>query len=334
LVTPRLPRYDDLTFKIARKRFAQGKSVGEIAVEEGLDPSTVRRRLRQATEMEIIHVLVTPPIHHLQLTNLQIEVQERFQLKDAIIFPGLEDVMDEESSPEKEAVLIDCCRRAAEYLVGSLKDGNTLAVPWGRVAYYISGQLSPRVSLHNLAVVPIVGVMGVRTHPYEANTIAARIASSFGGHSYLLPAPAVVDSSSYDTVTQLPLVREAVDKAKKADVLFTPIAAPNPEASTIVRMGLATEEQVRRMKEQGAVGEIASYWWFDKNGKPIKAPDVQPVGVGPEEIYDIVEQGGTVIAVVAASKERIAPLKVALEQRMANVVITDHVTALELLRVI
>jgi DNA-binding transcriptional regulator LsrR (DeoR family) len=280
----------------------------------------------------MVHILVTPPVHVHELRGLEHRLKARFPLKEVTIVPGREDVMDVEGSADKESVLLACCQAAAQWLTDTLKDGDTLAVPWGRVASYVAGQLNPTYSPRDLVAVPIVGVTGITTHPFEANTIAAQIASVFGGQSLLLAAPAVAPPAAYEVISDLPLVKRVLDQARRADVVITPIAAADPTTSTIVRQGLATPAEVSYVMGRGAVGEIASFWWFDRMGRLVEIPHARPVGLGLRGLAEIVRDDRKVVAVVAASRARIPPLRVALEQELVNVLITDQVTAQDLLK--
>jgi DNA-binding transcriptional regulator LsrR (DeoR family) len=322
---------DALTFHIAVKYYTEGKSTQQVADELRLERSFVSRRLKEARLRGMVHILVTPPVALQELRGLERRLRSEFPLQDAIVIPGREDVMSVDGSADKESVLLAACQAAAQWLADTLKDGDTLAVPWGRVASYVAGQLNPSYSLPRLVTVPMVGVTGVTTHPFEANTIAARIATLFGGQSYLLAAPAVVPPEAYDVICRIPLVKRVLDQAKKADVVITPVAAADPTTSTVVRQGLATPEEISYLMARGAVGEIASFWWFDRVGRLVELPHVRPVGLGLRGLADLVRDGRKVVAVVAASHQRVAPLRVALEQELVNVLITDHVTAQELL---
>jgi deoxyribonucleoside regulator len=315
----------------AHKYYREDKDIRVIAEEMNVNESTARRRIKKAKDLGMVKILIVPPPDYNELSDLQTKIRITYNLKDAVIVPGREDVMDINSGPEKEAVLISCCNRAANYLVDCTKNGYVLAVPWGRVASYIASLLKPTKSLPNLVVVPMVGVMGEEALNYEANTISARIASTFGGKALLLAAPAVIEPGFYNVVNQLPLVNKVLGIARNADIVLTPIAAPNPNTSTIVRTGLATSGEVQTMISMGAVGEIASHWWFGRNGKLIPRTQARAIGLGLEGLSNLVRNEKSVIAVVAASRERILPLKVALENRLINVLITDHVTARELL---
>jgi DNA-binding transcriptional regulator LsrR (DeoR family) len=323
---------DALTFQIALRYYVEGRTAQEVADDLRLERSFVSRRLKEARLRGMVHILVTPPVQLQELRGLERRLKAHYPLKEAVVVPGREDVMDAESSADKESVLLACCQAAAQWLMDTLQEGDTLAVPWGRVASYVAGQLSPGTTLRDLVAVPIVGVTGVTTHPFEANTIATRIATAFGGQSLLLAAPAVVGPEAYEVLHRLPLVKRVLDQARRANVVITPIAAADPETSTVVRQQLATAEQVRYAMAQGAVGEIGSFWWFDRYGRQVEMPDARPIGLGLRGLADVVRDDRMVVAVVAASRARVAPLRVALEQELVNVLVTDSVTAQELLK--
>jgi DNA-binding transcriptional regulator LsrR (DeoR family) len=322
---------DALTFHIALKYYVEGKTAQEVADELRLERSFVSRRLKEARLRGMVHILVTPPVLVQELRGLERRLKSLYPLKEVTIIPGREDVMDVESSADKESVVLAACQAAAQWLTDTLQDGDTLAVPWGRVASYVSGQINPTFSLRTLVTVPIVGVTGLTTHPFEANTIAARIAAVFGGQSLLLAAPAVVSPEAYDVVSQIPLVKRVLDQAHRANVVITPIAAAEPHASTLVQQNLAKPEEIEYLMAQGAVGEIAGFWWFDREGRLVQIPNARPIGLGLRGLADVVRDERMVAAVVAASRARIAPLRVALEQELVNVLVTDHVTAQALL---
>ena len=203
-----------------------------MADELRVERSFVSRRLKEARLRGMVHILVTPPVRVQELRGLERRLKSQYPLAEAVVLPGREDVMDVEESPDKESVVLACCQAAAQWLADTLKDGETLAVPWGRVASYIAGQLNQLAhssSLKNLVTVPIVGVTGVTTHPFEANTIAARIAAVLGGRSLLLAAPGGGDApSSTRWWRRLPLVQRVLERVRGADVVITPVDGGRP----------------------------------------------------------------------------------------------------------
>lgn len=75
------------------------------------------------------------------------------------------------------------------------------------------------------------------------------------------------------------------------------------------------------------MGEIASHWWFDHQGSVVDQEEIHAIGLGLDGLSEMVERRARVIAVVAASGERIMPLRVALCRKLVNVLITDRNTA-------
>jgi DNA-binding transcriptional regulator LsrR (DeoR family) len=319
------------TLRIAHDVLVEGKTIEAAAEAHGITPKTVRNHVARARKEGLVNTFVAPRVDVEDLTSLELELKARFSLKEAIVVQGAEQVMDADGGLEKEAVLLSCCFRAANYLGISLRNGDTLAVPWGRVASYIGGYLVPKRRLPNLTVVPMIGVMSVDSNPFEANTIAAKVGTAFGAKHLMLAAPAILSSPHYQVFKEVPLVKSALHKLAQSNVALTTIAAPNPQTSTIVRKGLATRAEVEAMVKLGAVGEIASHWWFDKHGERIGRSNALPIGLGLKGLRRVIENEGRVIAVVAASRERIAPTRVALVKGLVNVLITDHVSARELL---
>ena len=75
------------------------------------------------------------------------------------------------------------------------------------------------------------------------------------------------------------------------------------------------------------MGEIASHWWFDRYGSIVEEEEHHAIGLGLDGLSRMVTRRAKVIAVVGASRDRISPLKVALDHGLVNTLITDHITA-------
>jgi DNA-binding transcriptional regulator LsrR (DeoR family) len=230
-------------------------------------------------------------------------------------------------SSKKESLVIAIAQAAARYLESYLTNRDVLLVPWGRMANYTARQIKAPNPLPELMVVPMEGVIGIEYDPFEASILASSIASKFGGRSLLLPAPAVIDRGIRDVIEALPLVKRVSQQYERATVAIVPIAPPDPKNSTVVRTGLMSSESVEDLISRGAVGEIASHWWFDSNGGVVAQGEVHAVGLGLDGLAAMVKRRAKAIAVVGASRERVEPLRVALQHRLVNVLITDHVTA-------
>lgn len=329
---------DELLFEVARMRYEEGLTPAQIGAKIGRVAATVRKMVKEAEKRNIVQTIVIPslPQGHEALRQ---EVREWFDLQEVGLVPGREDLMKdpcpEEKQRDREALVMLIARAAARYLEDHLDEGDVLAVPWGRMLSYISRQLRPSRARTGLVVVPMEGAMGVEAHrvawSFEANAIASQVAAALGGRAWQLPAPAAADPQCYEDIVQHPLVHKALEKLQQASVAVVPIAPVDPENSTVVRMELLRQDQVERLRERGAVGEIASHWWFNEAGEPLTDEGSCPIGLGLDGLRRMVDQDERVIAVVGASEQRLKPLWVALRSALVNTLITDHVTAERLL---
>lgn len=318
--------------ELAIRHFELGVSVDELAADRGVDQSTIRRWLGRARREGIVRTLVVPPLSDDESTKLRQDVRYTFELEDVVLVPGREDVFESsDDSPAREALVVTIAQAAAGYLADHLTNRDTLLVPWGRMANYIARQLRAPKPLPGLTVVPMEGVLGVEHDPFEANILASAIASEFGGRSLLLPAPAEVDKAVAEMVEGLPLVHRVLEQYRQATVAVVPLAPPDPVNSTVVRMGLLSGEAVKGLIARGAVGEIASHWWFDNQGNVVDLGAMHAIGLGLHGLAHMVRRREKVIAVVGGTRERVGPLRVALNHKLVNVLITDHVTAEQLL---
>ena len=313
---------------VAIRHYELGEPIDALAADRGVDQSTIRRWLSRARREGIVQTLVVPPLSDEDRTKLRQDVRYTFELEDVVTVPGRLDVFEsEDETATKESVVFSIAQAAAWYLEDHLTNKDILLVPWGRMANYIARQIRAPRPLPGLTVVPMEGVLGVDYDPLEANILGSSIASKFGGRSLLLPAPAVVDKKIGKVIESLPLVRRVTDVYRDATVAIVPLASADPERSTVVQTGLLTVDTVKDLMARGAVGEIASHWWFDIRGNVVGQEQIQAIGLGLDGLSQMVKRRAKVIAVVGASADRVLPLKVALSHGLANVLITDHVSA-------
>ena len=252
---------------VAIRHYEFGEPIEALAADRGVEQSTVRRWLSRAKQEGIIRTLVVPPLSDQDRTGLRQDVRYAYDLEDVVVVPGRDDLLDTRAeTAAKEALVMAIAQAAARYLEDHLTNRDILLVPWGRMANYITRQIRAPRPLPGLTVVPMEGVLGVDYDPFEANILASSLASAFDGHSLLLPAPAVVDKSIGDVIEALPLVRRVMEHYKRATMAIVPVASPDPEHSTVAQMRLLTVDAVKDLVARGAVGEIASHWWFDQQG--------------------------------------------------------------------
>jgi len=320
--------------EVARLHYEEGWSQTRIAQALSYSRPTVARLLRAAEERHIVEKRVVPPLEHGYLKYLEDELRNSFELRDVLLVPGRQEMVTDTLSPNtREAILNSALREAAGYLDRHLHARDVLCLAWGRVIRGIVQHLRPSRLWAELRVVPMLGVLSVRPDWFEANSIVQEIAMAYGTENYYcLPCPAIVrDPAQKEVTARLPLVEATLAMIQKSTFVLTSVAPADAAQSTLVKRALLDQSEVERLIDRGAIGEICA-WWFDEEGKPVPDERIYPIGLGLDGLRGITQSGGTVVAVVAADATRLPPLEAALRGRLINTVITDHVSALTLLK--
>ena len=124
---------------------------------------------------------------------------------------------------------------------------------------------------------------------------------------------------------QEPEISITLKKATQCQVALIGIGLPN-EDSAIGCLDEEKAQMLRELKKEGGVGEILGRV-FDQNGQTIHSDfDQKIIGLSLEDLRKIPTRVG-----IAYGTKKIEAIKVALQSGLINVLITDHLTAQELL---
>jgi len=321
-------RDDLLLFEIAKLHFEQGLSQGEVARRKGISRATVNRLLQVARERGIVRILVVPKVEHAYLHAVESELKEAYGLRDALLVPGREGLLNGSLGANVQEALVEkLAFVAAQYLDARLIDDDVLCVNWGRVMRSVVDNLRPSKTLSGLKVLPMLGNLSAQPDNFEANVLVQDVASAYGGEVNWLVAPAIVRNlSQQEMVRELPLVKDTLQLIQQATIAMTTIGFADANLSTVVKRGWLASLEVQRLIDRGAVGEICS-WWFDMNGEEVRDDKIYPIGLGLAGLKRMVSEGKRVIAVVGGDGQRLGPIRAALRGKIINTLITDHITA-------
>ncbi len=304
-----------LMTKVADLYYLRDLTQQEIADRLGLSRPTVSRLLRRSRAAGIVRIEVIPPDGTHQA--LEQELEERFALREAIVIAGQSD------SPAATRNALG--RAAARYLERTLKSGAQIGVSWGTTLRAVADHLRRR-PLHP-TVVPLVGGLGQIAPGIHANDLAHAIAAAFEGQVHLLHAPAIV---AHRGVRQALLkdagIARALALARRVGVALVGIGALVP-SSTLVQSGYFSADDLVALRKRGAVGDICTRP-FAINGAPVDgALDRRILAVGLRDLRGI----PTVIA-VAGGLAKADAIRGALNGRLVDVLVTDHLAARAILR--
>ncbi len=317
-------------FDIAKLHFEEGYSQREVAERMGLSRIKVNRLLQTARDRGIVRVLVVPRLEHAYLRQIEDILQKKYDLQDVLLIPGRAEILRGKGllpSNTQEAIVESLAHQAAQYLDQQISSDDILTINWGRVMHAVVDHLSPSKTLLGLKIYPLLGNFSAQPESFEANLLAQEVASAYGAKFNWLVSPAIVRNlQQQEVVRELTLVQNTLQEINKATIAITTIGAPDANHSTVVKRAWLEPSEVQALMQRGAVGEIAC-WWFNAQGDEVRDQQIYPIGLGLEGLKRMVQEGKKVIAVVGADHERLEPIRAALQGKIINILITDHITA-------
>ena len=269
------------------------------------------RALTQAEAMGIVRVVITEPLP--EALRLENDIMARFGVVAVV------GTSDPDEDPLQAAGR--AAARTLETLV--LQDDITIAMGWGRTLASMLPYLRPRKTRR----VRIVGSIGhsLANESAPSVTVVHEIAAKFSADVEWVPAP--LYSANPDVTRALAnntAVAAVLDRAKRADILFTSIG--HAELSNpLVAKGMLTEEAMETMLANGAVGDILANF-FDQRGEHVCVPEFEPLALSLRDIQD----ASRVLAVVSGP-ERVPAIRAALVGGFVSELVLDDRTAEALL---
>ncbi|ENP2200641.1 sugar-binding transcriptional regulator [Salmonella enterica] len=282
----------ELLTEIAIAYYRDEVTQEEIARKFGISRIKVGRLLRRAKEEGIVEINVRyHPVFSSQLEN---QMCKRFKITRALIAL---DHSNEEEQRRQVAALV------SGYLTHNLRDNMVITVGQGRNVAAVAEYTSP---IQEKKCHFICGIGG--THRpgdiINADHISRLLAKKFGGSSESLYAPAYVENVALrDSLLQNGTIKETLDRARKADIALVGIGDMN-ENSYMVKLGWFTPEEISDASlNQGVIGDIAGYDFFNAQGQHVNTVmDNRVIGLSVEELKRI----PCVIAIAAENTKSMA----------------------------
>jgi len=221
---------------------------------------------------------------------------------------------------------------AAEYLLRVVRPQDRIVISWGNSLLAMVNSLSypVRVDAQGVVVIQGLGGLGDPNHEIHATQLVSRAASALSAQAILLPAPAVAGSAAAQAAYHSDrYIRDVLDKARAADLAFVGIGSSSAESIMVPEFwSIMNAAMLAELKQRGAVGSI-NLRYFDEHGHTVSSEfDRLVIGLTLDELKKIYRVVG-----VAGGSAKFKAIQVALQARLVNVLVTDHLTALRLLDV-
>ena len=234
----------------------------EISDKLGISRFKIVRLLADAKQLGVVRIA----IEHNTTTTLELadQLTERFGLTEAQVAPAPENDGDAEA---RRAVGI----AAAAFLARIVATNQpiTVGLGWGRTLGHMADNLVG-VSNPDVTFVSLMGLLN-RADPTQPVDVCVRLAALTSGKANLLPAPFVVDDkASCDVILQQRLVKETLEKARRADYAITSIGECS-EGAVLFESGLFTTDQIDQLRDNNVVADCCGVF-FTSDGRVADIP--------------------------------------------------------------
>ncbi|MGD9125706.1 MAG: sugar-binding domain-containing protein, partial [Desulfarculaceae bacterium] len=206
-----------------------------------------------------------------------------------------------------------------------LRQGQTLGLGWGKTLRAAINYI-PQRSQSGISVVSLFGGLprSVTTNPYDiASAVARRVDAS---ECYYIAAPMFVSSRQVrDTLMSQELFSRVFERAAQVDLALVGAGDLTAKATNVV-LGALTPEEWKSLLAAGAVGELFGYF-LDAQGNLVDHSLNQRI-MGPnwQDMLNI-----PFIAMAAGGLQKVPILRAVLNQGFIHMLITDELTAREVL---
>jgi DNA-binding transcriptional regulator LsrR (DeoR family) len=310
-----------LLAKVARLYYEQDMTQAEISGRLGLSRQRVQRLLSTARQEGIVNIAIHPVMGF--FSELEKSLEARFGLSEALVV--------ETSAPgNQNTTAREIGAGAAEYLARVLKPKDKVVLSWGNSLLGMVNALASRTPLRmpDLRLIQALGNLGDPNVAMYGGELVRRAAKALGATPILFPAPAIAATKAVrDAVYADPYVCQTLDLARTADLALVGIGSSQSDSIAVPDLWrFLPPGSLPDLLAKGAVGSI-NLRYFNSAGRLVSSKiNDRVIGLNLDEIRKIPRVVG-----VAGGPSKVKAIRAALKAKFIDVIVTDHVTATELL---
>lgn len=307
-----------LLAEVAQLYYEQSLDQADIATRKGISRSSVSRLLTEARELGVIEFRINFPIHrHLLLED---QLRHHFDLETVQVL-NTELIVDSQ-------ILNKLGRLAAIYVQPLIAAGTIIGMTWGRTVYEITTAVA-HGHIEDVKIVQVIGASGNENSLVDGIALVQNFAERLGAQYHYLHSPLMVETPAVkNAILSDQNIQRTLNLARRADILLTGIGTTDPQYSAPLRAGYITHEDLAAISNRGAIGEFCGYH-INIKGEPVNIlHNERIVGLTLDEIRNISRVVG-----VGSGLYKAACILGALRGKYINVLITDDITAREIIRI-
>jgi len=294
--------------------YVAGRTQDEIAAAMSISRQSAQRLVSLAVAERLIKVRLDHPIS--ACLELADSLRRKYDLKHVEVVP---------SDPAGVSSTVGIAEAGAAEIERWLKrpDPIVIAVGTGRTLKAAVDQLPP-MECPQHRIVSLTGNIGPDGSAAFYNVIFS-MADAIKARHFPMPLPVLCSSSEErETLHDQVLVRSTLALGAKADVTFVGIGELGPDGPLCVD-GFLGKEEMLKLVESGAAGEICG-WVYDHDGRLLDNSINDRVASVP-----IPSRETSAVIGLAQGRKKIVAISAALKGKIVNGIITDEITAEQLL---
>ncbi|HEV7435197.1 MAG TPA: sugar-binding transcriptional regulator [Pseudorhizobium sp.] len=295
--------------------YVAGRTQDEIAAAMGISRQSAQRLVSLAVAERLIKVRLDHPIA--ACLELGDALRSKYGLRQVEIVP---------SDPGAASTTVGIAEAGAAEIERWLRrqEPIILAVGTGRTLKAAVDQLPP-MECPQHRIVSLTGNIGPDGSAAYYNVIFS-MADAIKSRHFPMPLPVLCSSAEErDTLHEQALVRSTLALGAQADVTFVGIGELGPDGPLCVD-GFLARDEMAKLVDAGAAGEICG-WMFDHDGKLLTDSINDRVASVPIPSCET-----SCVIGLAQGKKKLPAIAAALKGQLINGLITDEVTAEQLLR--
>lgn len=297
--------------KIAIYYYYKNMNQSQIAKKLNLSRTVVSRELQKAKDLGIVNIYIHDKNYH--ITNMEIQLEERFGLKKASIAPSFNLSNDE--------TLLSVAHSSIEIVREYLNHVRNVGVSWGNTLRILAREF-PYEKFSHINLIPLIGGMENDYIHYHSNQICYDLMKKLNCQSNFLYAPAVVkDEQLHSILSQNFHITSILNKGKQVDLAIVGISTP--DRNGIMRdVGYMTNSDMEELLKEESVGDVNSRF-FDSNAEEVDSKiNSSVIGIGIEDLKNI-----PLVIGVASGYDKREAILTAIENNVIDILVTDEQVA-------
>ncbi len=301
---------------VAEKYYLEGKDQSEIAHEVGVTRSMISRMLTEARSRGIVEIRVNRPINSDH--DLENALRTRFGV-ESVFVSAMED-------SRADRLLPVLGWAGAEVLKKHLNPKSVVGVAWGTTVSAVVDAVQAVGGL-SIKIIQLVGAQGAMNAEYDGHALVSRLADKLGGEGYFLNAPCMCQTPEIAaSMRETRGIRETIEMGKQADIALVGIGTTETDYSSFYLSGLLTEKELTTIRRNGVVGDVAGNYFYRDGSPYMDAFLSRMITIRREDLARIPVRIG-----IAGGPGKVEAIRAALISRLVNSLVTDSVTARQVL---